>query len=154
MQGKSSRSKEYLLDRGLHQSLATMFKKLMRELNMKLWCQMVKLPGGENMSQSSPRWWFPDTFPRKNATFPRYGFPPPGKTVTPIAFSWKIRKYGKYTGCYRNESSVYQQLTDYDFSSVLVSSRNCTQQSVWNWLKCSSPLICARCEQCLLCSYR
>ena len=87
MQGESSQSKEYLLDRGLHHSLAPIFKKLMGELNMKIWCQMVKLPGGENMSQSSPRWWFPDTFPRKNATFPRYGFPPPGKTVTPIAFS-------------------------------------------------------------------
>ena len=87
MQGKSSQSKEYLLDRGLHNSLAAMFKKLVGELNMKIWCQMVKLPGGENMSQSSPPWWFPDTFPRKNATFPRYGFPPPGKTVTPIAFS-------------------------------------------------------------------
>ena len=46
-----------------------------------------ELPGGGNMSQSSPWWSRPDTFPRKNATIPRYGFSSPGKTVTPIAFS-------------------------------------------------------------------
>ena len=57
-------------------------------MKMVLWCQMVNpLPGGENMSQSSPWWSRPDTFPRKNATIPRYGFSSPGKTVTPIAFS-------------------------------------------------------------------
>ena len=62
--------------------------------------QMVPLPSGENMSQSSPRWPCTDTFPRKNATFPRYGFPPPGNTVPPIAFSGKIRKYTHFVSWY------------------------------------------------------